>query len=68
VDLIAKGLKAVTGAQPDEDMEIVLRPTRREPAADPPAAKTEDPVQASINRGRATLRKPTSYSLPQRRE
>ena len=69
MDLIAKGLKAMTDAQPDDDVEIVLRRAPRRDADPPPtAAVTDDALQASINRGRARLRRPTSYSLPRRTE
>lgn len=69
MDLIAKGLKEMTDAKPEDDVEIVLRRAApRDPEPAPDNAMTDDALQASINRGRARLRKPTSYSLPRRAE
>ncbi len=64
MDLIPKALRAMTTDHPDEDVEIVVRKTRRERNVKIDEAKTDSALQASVNRGKATLRKPTSSPAP----
>ena len=81
MDAIPKAIEDLMADDPDGEVEIVLRRSRRNtdagvapadvaPGADDPADPANppaiSPLQASINRGRVKPRTPKSYSMPRK--